>query len=1173
MRMGVSRMGGSASTARAPQRSFARRLILLGQRILRSDHILITVIAVSMSLSAVAVYQATRAADEAGDLLDQVRIVSAEASRQVGYLQTLVDHDLDVLRNYCAAEVQRDVARVTYLSETPDLPALVTANLTLDGLRPLLLGDQDAECTAEAGRGYVTQRAAERLDSRQSDFVSDASNGSALASQAAVLHRDEAFLMTAGFLFAFVVAAIIAIDQFGSRSTRPSRLRTRAIHRWQYGMLVAGAVALAVGILLLVVFAVDPVLTAVILGVLTLILVAEWIWLRRASPESQAAPTAAVSQTPPHRSARPQWWAEILGAIALVAFTASAVGLSMAAIQERESIARADRESTFALDLARVGQQQALRALASLSFIAQMEADEVTAAQLAASQAAGLVGPSAADPDAVAALRDVVDERMRAADQDLREQSADTLAAQNSSDCPSESASEAPLPSALLEELGSDPDSVLWYVLDQQRPSRACDVMSALSWQEARIWSAHGSTFTVALVVIGLAAFLLALAAGSERSNRSSRTLLIIGGAGAALGVVMALIPLPALLVGTGVPRGDSARLFGEGIAASESDSCTAGAGLDDAIAVFGGYGPAFVGRAFARDCAAALHEWPAYSPEIDPAAIPGVIDDLERAMAVGPVTPLLESNLGWYRIIDGIESDDDAALRRGLGHTDAALAALTSDPEAGGNGIHITRFNRALALAGLGDRDGALQAYWEAERCLDPEAACAGGGLVDPGVEDLTRLGALADLELLSPTAELDAYRTAILGLQRSRGPAIDLGDARFDVYPQELQVDVIDADGPADVKIIWYYRPDDSLGWGLLTEASTNSLRGGNHLDFPVSAGWLLESGEYRADVYVGGRRLEFVADYVSDGTLVRLESQRLGISMVVPEDWSEWWDDGVEWHVGPDDSAGVTVRRVEGIVPSDVDAYLEDALSTWWATSMDAGLSPVATPWLFGLPHVVVKQGEDVDGDGQPDIIEGAGLAPYASQWGCGGALFEIRAASVPGSPVAWQLYDSIALERPLDGLPAQGTLLEADGVSLQVPAWWDAAIRPPGSTGDLFSAKDCAGGANLLLSTDEYEGDLTAYVDETLAFYEGTPEEYPEFELESRTALDVPGADAAELLVYTWVPEGSDEPLRQWQMYAMRGTTVAYGTITTWAADQEYWQPDLDVILPSMAMTDP
>ena len=96
--------------------------------------------------------------------------------------------------------------------------------------------------------GYVMQRAAERLESRQSDFASSGSDGSDLEEQAAIYHRDEAFLMTAGFLFAIVVAAIIAIDQFGSRSTRPSRMRSRAVHRWQYGMLLAGAIALPIGV-------------------------------------------------------------------------------------------------------------------------------------------------------------------------------------------------------------------------------------------------------------------------------------------------------------------------------------------------------------------------------------------------------------------------------------------------------------------------------------------------------------------------------------------------------------------------------------------------------------------------------------------------------------------------------------------------------------------------------------------------------------------------------------------------------------------------------------------------------------------------------------------------------------------------------------------------------------
>ncbi|SFS03915.1 hypothetical protein SAMN04487846_1723 [Microbacterium sp. cf046] len=1155
-------------------RTMGRRLVLLGQRILRSDTILITVIAVSMSLSAVAVYQATRAADEASDLLDQSRIVSTEASRQVGYLQTLVDHDLDVLRTYCTAEVQRDVARVTYLSYEPDLPALVTANLELDGLRPLLLGDRDAQCGSDLETGYVMQRAAERLQSWQADFGSDTSDGAELEAQAAVFHRDEAFLMTAGFLFAFVVAAIIAIDQLGSRRARPGRLRTRAAHRWQYAMLVLGAVALALGLVLLVVFAVDPLLTVAVLAALAIVLVVEWALLRRkraADAETRAASDVPASAPPLRRGARPQWWAEMIGAVALIAFTASAVGLSLVSIQERDSNARANRESSVALDLQRVGQQQALRALASLSFIAQMDAEEVTARQLAASETSIDLAPSDADPDAVSALRAVVDERLRAADQDLREQAASTLAGDPDPDCKAEAASEAPLPSELLEELGSNPDSVLWYVLDQQLPSRACDVMSSLSRQDARIWSSHGSTFTVALVVLGLAGFLLALASSTERTTRSSRTLLIIGAVGTGVGIVLALLPLPTLVMGTNVPRGAAAQEFGDRLAAAESDSCTAGEGMDEALAAYSGYGPAFSSRAFARDCAAAVHQWPALSSQLQTDAVPAIIDDLERALAVGPVTPTLQGSLGWYYILDGIQTGDEGAVRQGLRHTDDAIEALRVDSASTGNGIHTWRFNRALALAALGQHDEALREYQDTEHCLDPAADCAGGGLSEDEVNDGTRLGALADLELLPEAAGLDDFRAAILGLRASRGPGTGLDEARFDVYPQELQVALIEGFGPDDAEIVWYYRPDDSLTWGLLGEPTRASIDGTGPLGRPIPAGSLLATGEYRADVYVSGHRVVFYDTYESDDSLARYESQRLGVSVVVPDTWYEWRDDGVEWHLGPDEATGLTVRRVEGMVPYvDVGGYLDEKLSSTWG---DPDLVPVPDPWLFALFDIVVKEGQDVDADGEADVYEGAALAPYASDWGCGGTLFMVRATSTEDSPSAWRLYNSLVLERPLDGLPPRGEVLEADGVSLEVPSWWDAAIRPEGSTGNLFSAKDCVGGATLVLSTQEYDGDLGGYIDASIRTYSTLPEGLPGFTLESRTPLEVAGADAAELLVYTWLPDGYTEPLRDWEMYAMRGTTVAYADITADAADLEFYQQDLDVILPSMSMTDP
>jgi hypothetical protein len=1167
----VSHPPAPAPARPARQRTIGRRLLLLGQHILHHDNILITVIAVAMTLSAVAVYQATRAADEASDLLDQSRIVSAESSRQVGYLQTLVDHDLDVLRTYCTAEVQRDVARVSFLSYDPDLSALVTANLTLDGLRPLLLGDREADCAADAGRDYLMQRAAERLDNWQSG--SDASNasGAELEAQAAIYHRDEAFLMTAGLLFAVVVAAIIAIDQLGSRRARPGKMLSRTAHRWQYGMLVLGALALAAGLVLLVLFAVDMLLVVAIVVALAIAVIAEAVWLRR-----RRGSFAATAVDPGrHRRARPQWWAEMIGAVALIAFTASAVGLSLVSIQEREANARANRESSFALDLQRVGQQQALRALASLSFIAQMDAEEVTAQQLSSGDATVGIPSSVEDPASIEALRDVVDQRLQAADQDLRDQVASSSEAGAAADCDESAAGEAPLPSTLLEDLGSDPDSVLWYVLDQQRPSRACDVMAALSRQEARIWSTHGSTFTVALVVLGLAAFLLALASSSERTSRSSRTLLIIGAAGTGLGVALALLPLPALLGGTDVPRGVAAQRFGDELAASKSDSCAGTEGLNDAIDSYGGYSEAFVLRASAVDCEATVHDWPAISSERTVDAVPRMIADLERALALGPATPALEGNLGWYGILHGIQSEGVSSVRRGLEHTESALAALEADPQTMGDTVHIFRFNQALALAALGEHDAALRTYQRSARCLDPTAGCPGGGLSDRDVEDDTRLGALADLELLPAGGATDDYRTAILGAPATRGPGPVLGDATFDVFPQELQIAQVEGYGPQDARVVWYYRPDDTLTWALLSVPSKITMHGGGALDTPIRAGALLKTGDYRADVYVDGHRIAFETSYESDDSLVRYESRRLGVSVVVPADWFVWTDDGVEWQLGPDEDTGIIVRRVEGMSPGfdvgEVGDYLDAQLGAWWATSADSDLTTAASPWLLGLPDVVVKEG-DQDGDGYADVVEGAGLSPFAKSWRCGGSVFSIRAASTEDSPSAWDLYDSVVLEREADTLPEQDPVLQADGVSLEVPFWWDAAIRPPGSTGDLFSAQDCDGGANMTLTTEDVDGDLAAYVDDRLALY-GDGAYAPGFTLESRSSIAVPGADAAEMLVYTWLPEGYTEPLRDWDIYAMRGTTVAYADITTSAADLDYYRDALDIILPSMAMTDP
>ncbi len=498
---------------------FGRQFIRSSQRVIRSDAILITVIAVSMTLSAFSIYQATRASDEAGELLDQARIVHTEQSRQAGFLQTLVDHDVDVLRPACQATVERDVARVsfldnTFLNDSSRLGELVAANVTLDSLQPLLLGDRTASCSPADGStaNYVIQRAQDRL--LASGTIPGLPDASRLETRAAGYNSNERFLMAAGFLFATVVAAIIVIDQLGARLHRPGGLRSRAAHRWQYVFAAVATGAFIAGVVVLAVNAVDWIFSLVLGGSLVILLIGQWLWLRR----TRNRPRQTVDRI------RARWWAEVVGAFTLVAFTAAAVGLSLASIQERDANARANRQDVVAMDLQRVGQLQALRDLTAVSYAASLEAEDITIRQLAARGS-----DSVDDPERLAAMREVSDERMRDTDQGLRDQTSATLSDAASGICAAPRAADARAPQEMFTEFGHDPDAVMWHVLSQQLPAKSCDVVAALSRQEARIWSDHASTLTVALVVLGLAGFLLSLAASSERSARSSRMLLLIG--------------------------------------------------------------------------------------------------------------------------------------------------------------------------------------------------------------------------------------------------------------------------------------------------------------------------------------------------------------------------------------------------------------------------------------------------------------------------------------------------------------------------------------------------------------------------------------------------------------------------------------------------------------------
>ena len=252
----------------------------------------------------------------------------------------------------------------------------------------------------------------------------------------------------------------------------------------------------------------------------------------------------------------------MIGAIALVAFTASAVGLSLAAIQEREAYARADRESAVALDLQRVGQQQALRALASLSFIAQMDADEVTARQLVGEpRQPPWFSPSDADPEAVGRPARSGRRAPARGRPGSSRQSAETLTAESQSGLRRLDRERGPAAerSAGGARLGSRLGALV-----RARPAGAvqgvrCDVVAVAPGSQDLVGARIDVHRRPGRARAGRPSCSPSRRARSGR-HRSARTLLLIGGVGTGLGVAIALLPLPDLMVGTGVPRGDTAQ-------------------------------------------------------------------------------------------------------------------------------------------------------------------------------------------------------------------------------------------------------------------------------------------------------------------------------------------------------------------------------------------------------------------------------------------------------------------------------------------------------------------------------------------------------------------------------------------------------------------------------------
>ena len=1108
--------------------------------VLVRDSLLVTLLSSSIILSAFSVYEGTRAADVADDLMLQSRLLDSQTARQQNYVQTVVDHDLGVLTTYCEALIERDTALVSLLDRSPDVPRLVDATLKTDALRLLLIGDREAECVDRGTEpGYSLLAARQNLD-RLVDRPSPSPDQVVeLAADIRELAEAEQRSLLAALLFAIALASLIVIDILARSTARPHGIRGTTAIRWQVGLLVAAALVGVAAVILLFSSAVDlGWAIGLVVGLAAATVFVPLLLERRPASPSAGRP----------RFGRPQWWAELLGAFALVSFAAAALALSAAAAQERGAIARADSRTVVAQEIQALAQQEALRELAGVSAFAQLDARYAAASQEANSGSAA----ATAEVSRLGALWNEFDDQLHALEEKTREQSHQDLAEAGRGICPTEFGTEHELPSTLYTSIGGDADAISSHVISRLDASLACDAASDLARISATRWSEHVSTFTVMLVVLGLAGSLLAFASQHDRSRRSAVLLIVVGGAGLIVGIGLGLGAAVQIAARVGTPEADREVEFGRAFADAEVSGCDSADQLKDALAIFADYGPALDARGRGQLCLSSPYADRGsdyLSSEADRSVLDSVLDDLMRAEELGPLSPTLRGNIGWVQMLDGILTDDDGKIRAGLRGEDDAIKLFESRDDDDATGVHIARFNRALALAALGDSERAIEAYEHAARCLDPLTAndCRGGSLVDPAWRIDVKLGALADLELLDADEDWDSYRLAILGLESGTGT--DIGHAELSIFPQEVAVFVDDESVVArdDVTVIWYFRAEGAKTWAVATVPSAETIEPGARIDDYVATGEALPPGEYRADVYLDGARTMVLegGEYLPAEEGYRAESFMLGVSAVVPINWdSEQDDDGLLWHMASADGAySLTVQRDEGVFPGDdAEAYLESAFAELFGSPVEAREGT----WFLGLPYTIA---EPWDG-GSDAVVEGVGLAPYASSTGCGVVLFH---ATVTGESrdQALDVFNSLVLERPQATVAVHDTAMEVGGFAVDVPLGWDAALRPAGGDGSLLQAIDCAGSVSLRV-TQEPLSDGWTLADVVDAREAEARDSVTGYAFPLRKEWTPAGVDES---LYFQYQSGGDDPLVSRQVFLLHGGSVTIFTIEVLRTDDD------------------
>lgn len=912
-------------------------------------------------LSAIAFWQATRFADLSTDLANQARFAAAQQSQSQSAFWATIRHDRHVVVDCLAAVSSRDAGLAEYSGSFRDdaLATVVAAEQTRIALQPLLIntpecGTLDVERALEYERFAGTDRLA-------------GGDWQTLLVRSARASSGETLAMTSAVLFAVTLLLLTLADS----SLRPSLIRiwmglavlvcvgaaaVAAMAFWAAGDFPVGAMALFLGFLVLVLVSGRA------------FAVGSPHWFARAANPRASRMLTFLTPIAARLNRRVRWWAEIFGALTLVLFALAALGFSHSANVERTVTVDADRLTVEARQALELGQQSATAALDHVARLAELDA------RLAASTRFS-PGSVSAHSEARSAVRESWREETDAHDDLLTalrgggieagsdahgglQTAPNTCLGDDDIFVWSEPGAEtaAPLPELLMAGLRTDPDTPFDLIQRAGAAGLRCSAAAAITWKLAERWGEHASLFTVALVILGLAGFLFALAADPDRSMRPRRWLLLAGivgfGTGLTVTALAAVTPRPT----TAAEIAAASAGYAESLQASAQGDC-AGAvnAARAAVQSAGDFGPAHAALADAWACTD--RDW-LLTPRIE--QLDAYRKSLETAIDLGMSDSATIGNLGWAYLLSAVGSEDGPRrtdqLREASRLTEQALLEDPSSP--------FLCFNFAFAALAEGDASLATERYEAALAALDrretPNAPCTPVDFSDEGLVDWMKLVAIADLELL-PDDQAQPFRNLILGTEAPLvAEDVRAPEASLRWYPQEIVIEGTSL--PDAFSVVWYYRSDPDAAWGVLPNPSQWTLVPGNHAGV-----WrvdrALPSGEYRADIYMGDTLLRVVEPYETLWGTTNLDPEDfewvqapdLGISVVVPEEWELISHDPGITMIWGSQGGRVALHRSEGTTR----AAMEDEFHTWldsllgsWGVESDVWTQTATEDWFLDL-----------------------------------------------------------------------------------------------------------------------------------------------------------------------------------------------------------------------------